>query len=491
MRITALFLIPIILSGCMVGPNYKTPITPIPPAYIENQPAVYECVDDEALVHWWRIFNDPFLDQLLEEALYRNFDYHIALERVKQARAQYWVQFTQILPEFDGVFTASRFRTSQSFANSGNINGNQIVNNNTVTNLSPIRDFFLFGFDAIWELDLFGKLRRSARSSLYTWQATVEEARDVKIIMLSEIAKTYATIAALQKKIDILQQTVFLDRDALHMASERFGSGLANFQENETLRATLEADEATLNVNEILLKLNIYSLGVLLGRPPETFYGDFLIAHPIPISTEKIPVGLPGDLLRRRPDIRSAERQLAAATEQIGVAVADLYPSISLSGSSSSFAANPLQGANIGYSSDRLNKLFTPSSRIWGIGATVTWPGIDFGKRLASVDVEVALQHQAYLTYQKAVVNAIQETEQALAAYHNEEQRQFHLISQTQANRKILDLTTDMYQSGLADYSQVIQAKETWLSSLSTLTDSQQALATDLIAVYKALGGDW
>jgi outer membrane protein, multidrug efflux system len=173
------------------------------------------------------------------------------------------------------------------------------------------------------------------------------------------------------------------------------------------------------------------------------------------------------------------------------VAVAALFPSLSLTGSSSSFAANPLQGANAGFASGTLSKLFSHQSLIWGIGGLATAPVFDFGKRNAAVEAQISIRNQAYYSYQQTVITALQETEQALQTYFNEEKRQLSLAKQVEANRKVLSLNSDRHQSGLNNYTQVLQAKSIWLASLNKLTDSQQALTTDLIAIYKALGGDW
>lgn len=480
MKLALLFLgLFFLITGCKVGPNYHPPLTPMPPVYIEDRPDQTTPVDDEDLVQWWTLLDDPFLNLLLEETICTNFDYRIALEQVYQARAQYWMQFTQLLPELEFDAQASRSRTSQSFASA------------IPTPLSPYQNFYQIGFDAIWEIDVFGRLRRSAEAAYDTWEAYDESARNVKITVLSEVARIYITICSYQAKKDISTQIVLLDEELLELSNERLQAGLASELQVESARATLAADIAALKVIEIALKQNIYSLAVLLGKPPADVVGDFEIERPIPFSRERVPAGIPGDLLRRRPDIRSAERQLAAATEQIGVAVAELFPTFSLIGSSRSFAANPLQGANIGYSSDRFSKLFNASSKIWGIGTLVTWPVFDFGQRVANVSLQRFLRNQAYLTYQKTVITALQEVEQALAAYFKEEERELSLTNAAEANKRSFELTADLFQSGLADYSQVLQAKEIWLLSESTLMDSRQALITDLIAIYKAIGGDW
>lgn len=487
------------LAGCKVGPDYHPPSTIVPTEFNENEFDMTIEVEDEDLIHWWSTFNDPFLDQLLETAILQNFDYRIALEQVYQARSQYWVQFTQILPELDADSTASHFRVSRSFGTRSNSDSTPAAGASSTiaapsastAAVSPIQNFFQFGLAAIWEIDLFGKLRRSADASYDLWQATAAEMRGVKIIVLSEVASTYAVICSYQLKKYITEQVVSLDEELLALSQVRFEAGLAPQQELESTLAALVADKAQLSLVQAALKQAIYSLAVLLGELPETVINDFEIARPIPRAEGMVPVGLPSDLLRRRPDIQNAERQLAAATEQIGVAVASLFPSLSLTGSSSSFAANPLQGANIGFSSDSLSKLFRPASLIWGIGALVTMPVFDFGKRNAEINVQIALRNQAYYAYQKTVISALQETEQALEVYFNEERREKSLDKVVQSNWRTLSLTSDLFQAGLANYTQVMDAKEIWLASLNNLTDSQEALTVDLIAIYKALGGDW
>jgi NodT family efflux transporter outer membrane factor (OMF) lipoprotein len=475
----------LLLSGCKVGPDYTPPPTPVPTVYLEDRPDETEEITDEDLVGWWATFNDPFLDELLNIAIEGNFNYRIALEQVYQARAQYWIQFTQILPELDAAGTASRYRVSRSFSTT------PVISPTTGLPLSPLQNFFQVGFDAIWEIDLFGKLRRSAGAAYDLWEASWEEVRGVKITVLSEVVATYGTICAYQEKKYIAQQVVELDQELLDLSRVRFYAGLANEQEADQAQAQLEGDTAQLAIVDATLKQEIYSLAVLLGQLPELLLCSFEEARPIPFSQGKIPVGLPSELLRRRPDIRSVERQLAAATEQIGVSVAELFPSVSLTGSSSSFASNPLQGANVGYSSDNISKLFRPASLIWGIGGFVQAPIFDFGKRLAGVDASVSYRNQVYYAYQQTVIQAFQETEQALATYFDDEVRERSLSRQVEVNWRILELAADQFQAGLVSYSDVLAAREVWLVSLNALADSQQALVTDLVAIYKALGGDW
>ncbi len=471
--------ISVVMVGCRVGPDYSVPDTCMPGVFVEERKEGR--VVDEDLVHWWECtFGDEYLNGLMEETLSCNFDLRIAIEKVCQARENYWVQYTSLLPEFDGDFQATRYRTSQSFAS--NVLSRQI---------SPVQSFFQVGLDAIWEIDLFGKNQRAAASAYYAWEATVEEARGVKITVLSEVANKYVMICYFQKKVELARKLIEFDEGLWAMSRERFKAGLVGEEAVMGALSTLEADRGALMVYESGLKANIYGLAVLVGRYPETLLCDFGVVREIPRANGKIPRTLPSELLRRRPDIASAERTLAAQTEQIGVAVAALFPTISLVGSSSSFAANPLQGANFGYSSDALKKLITAPSRIWGIGALVTFPVFDFGKRCANIEIQKLLTNQAYLTYEKTVIVALQEVEIALSTYFNEEQRQWHLVKKFGADERNLNLVMDQFQAGLVDYTQVLDAKEKWLVSANLLADSEQALGTDLIGIYKALGGDW
>jgi len=490
---------PILCVGCRVGPNYRPPEVEVPSEFTEDVPERTFDVGDDDLAGWWSRFNDPFLDHLLDLGLEQNFDYLIAMERVLQARAQFRVTFAMRLPDFEAAGTASRFRTSRSFAsaNAGSAAASSSSSSTAAaaaaagTVVPQIQDFFQLGLDAIWELDLFGKFRRSADAANDLWEASLADMRGVKISMISEIANTYALICAYQGREEIEIETIAIDEELLALARTRLDSGLNNEQEVNAIIAILENERANLEFVQEGLKNAIYSLAILLGELPEMVICEFQTKRAIPDAHGQVPISVPSELLRRRPDVRSAERQLASATEQIGVAVADLFPSVSLSGSSSSFAANPLQGANVGVSSDDIAKLFRPASIVWGIGVFATAPVFDFGKRKAAVDLQISVRNQTYYSYQKVVISAFQETEQALQSYFHEEMRGQSLKIQAEINAKTFQLVTDLFQAGLADYSQVINAQSNWLNSLDLLIGSQQALTQDLIAVYKAIGGDW
>lgn len=467
-----------ILSGCMVGPNYAPPQPIMPLVYSEDRPSQTCVLTDEGTLHWWNIFGDECLNSLLNETIQNSFDFAIALERVYQARANYWIQFTQILPQFEATATAVRSRTSQS------LNTSRFIG-------IPYQNFYQAGFDSLWEIDVFGKLRRGARAARDRWEASREDARGVEITVLAEVANIYTIIRALQEKRLLFLETVQVDEELYQFSKVRFDAGLANEREVESSIANLEVDRAELKNVETFLKQAIYSLAPLVGRPPETLLIDFVCEKEIPYSVGRVPAGLPSDLLRRRPDIRSAERLLAAATEDIGVAVAELFPSFQLTGSTGSFSANPLQGANYGWVSNTLSKLFTAPSRIWGLGTFMNWTLFDFGKRRAAIDLQVSLKEEAFFAYEKTVITALQEVESFLIAYFNEQDREKFLSNAVNAEKRALNLVTDLYQAGLTNYTEVLQVKESWLSEANLLIDSRQALTSHLIGLYKAMGGEW
>ncbi len=481
------------MAGCMVGPNYRPPVQVMPSNFNEDECKDTECIRDEDLAIWWERFDDAFLNCLIAEGLEKNFDYNIALEKVIQARAAFWVEVTNALPEIDVEAEVARSKTSQTLTSTSALAAASaaVPGATTRTRISPIQNFFQAGIDAIWQIDIFGGLRRSARASYDLWEASIWDARGVRITMISDIASIYSTIRALQQSLDLAKLKVEIDQENYHLASVRFEAGIANEQQLQQEKALLDTDLAAQYSLETSLKQAIYSLGILVGREPETILCQFQEKGEIPKAIGKVPSSLPADLLRRRPDIRSAERHIAAATEQIGVAIADLFPKFSLVGSSASFAANPLQGANYGYSSNSFKKWFDSASKIWGLGILTQMPVFDFGKRIAVIKEQYSIEHQAFFIYEKAVINALQEVEQDFTAYFNEEKRVKSLQDQVDSSYRVYELTDDLYQAGLASYSQFLQAKESWIDAYSTLITSQKTLSNNLIALYKALGGGW
>jgi multidrug efflux system outer membrane protein len=475
----------LLLSGCMVGPDYHEPKMAMPVEFEEAKTT--EWVADEELSQWWKQFEDPLLDALIEEAIEANYDLRIAMEQIVAARAQYKIQGSTLWPEIDLNATANRSRFSQNLFTSTSSTTStasgaspaSVVSSNTSPIAGTIQNFFQVGFDAIWELDLFGKFRRGTRAAFDLWEASQYTAQNVLITVVSEVARNYVGIRSLQKQIELTKKKIWADERNLALAETLFKAGLDNQIQVEGFIATLESDRALLPVLEISLKQTIYALAILLGRQPEGFAMEFEHPAPIPSGLRKVPIGLPSDLLRRRPDVRAAERELAAVTEQIGVAVADLFPHISLTGNT------------YGFESNQQNKWLIAPSRYWNVGPILNWDIIDFGRTRAQIEVANSKQRQALLSYEQMVISSLQDVEGALVAYFEEQKRTLDFEAQVAADRRSLTLTEDLFQAGLIDESQVIAALKTWIDAETNLVQSEQALTSDLIAIYKALGGDW
>lgn len=474
----------LLLSGCMVGPKYQKPEIALPDQFIESHTEDAIVLDDQDLIDWWKQLEDPFLDQLIQETCYSNFDLRITLEQVLQARAEYQAEAAKLFPDFKLDAAAVRTRQSLNIFNSPAASAAEEGGD-----FSPIQNFFQIGFDAIWELDFFGKLRHSKRAAQYMWESTEATARDIFITVVSEVANNYIAICKNQQLVRLAEENIAIDEEQLALAQSRFQAGLANESAVLDAWSSLDADEAALYELQSILKQAIYRLAVLLGKEPESVMTDFEKDHPIPVVLGKVPAGLPSELLRRRPDIRSAERQIAAATEQIGVAVADLFPRVYLA-ATNLFAANP-SGSNYGYGSSKLHKLFKPKSLTWSVGPGFSLPFFDFGRRRSVVKAQEAIQRQTIIAYEKTVISALEEVESALIGYAKQEERLACLLDQTEADRRAYELAQARYESGLSDYEQFLLSWKKLIESEIALAENEQALTSQFIAIYKALGGDW
>lgn len=467
------------LGGCMVGPKYQAPDVALPDQFIESTDA---SLTDSDLVHWWEQFDDPLLDELIAETCSSNFDVRLAFEQVMEARMQFSAEAAKLFPQLS--LDAAAVRTRQSlniFRNSSTAEGE--------ADLSPIQNFFQIGFDAIWELDFFGKFRHAKKAAFYTWEAMEESARDILITMISEVVNNYVAIRTLQRLLELSMLRIELDQEELFLEQVRVEAGLSSDIPYLVARRQLDEDQATKAELEASLQQSIYRLAVLTGKTPESMVSSFDFPSSIPIAHHKIPPGLPSDLLRRRPDIRSAERQIAAATEQIGIAVADLFPRIYLT-ATNLFAANP-SGSNYGYGSSELSTLFKQHSLTWSLGPGFSWPFLDFGRRRAIVRAQKSIQQQTLIAYEKTVFSALEEVESALTSYFKQEERFEWASDQAQTTTETFELTSDRYESGIEDYRSVLTAKKAWLSAEENLAENSQALTHQFIAIYKALGGDW
>jgi NodT family efflux transporter outer membrane factor (OMF) lipoprotein len=467
----------------MVGPKYHQPEMAMPTAFEEGSE---ELNAEEDLSHWWDQFRDPLLNELIDEAIAANYDLQIALEKIEQARAQYRIERSHLWPEIDLNATANRTRISQNLlpiqaAETPASSGNGF--------LPRFLNIFQVGFDAIWELDFWGKFRRAKRAAHDVFEATQEDYQSVLISLLSEVAVNYVGIRALQHKIELASEKIRADEEELAIAESLFEVGIDNALQINALISSLETDRAALPVLETSFKQTIYTLAYLLGHQPEGLASRFDEIQPIPVGSGKVPVGLPSDLLRRRPDVRSAERQLAAATEQIGAAIADYFPHFFLTGLS--FSASNQIGSSAGFESSKINKLFKSASQMFSFGMGMNWDMIDFGRVRGKIDVQKSLQRQALLTYEQTVIASLKDVESALIAYFNEQNRRESLLQKVEAERSSYAITQDLFEVGLASETQVLEAERRLIDTETSFVESEQSLTGDLIAIYKAIGGDW
>lgn len=467
------------LTGCMVGPNYQTPEITMPDQFLRKA----DPITDEELCGWWKQFGDPLLDSFIEEAVKGNYNYLIALEQVVAARAQYQIQSSYLWPQIDASAAAIRERFSQNiFSGSANLASFASGQGSTqigAENIPPLQNFFQVGFDAVWELDIWGKFRRAKQAAFDAWEMNQFLADNILISVIGEVARDYVMIRSLQSQIEILEKIIAADLRELELTRVLFHAGLSDEIAVQQQLSTLDTDRSQLPPLNTSLKQMIYTFAVLLGKQPESMACVFEEIQPMPVFIGKVPAGLPAELLRRRPDIRASERNLAAATEQIGVAVSGLFPSVTLTGN------------GLGYESNKLNILTNKKSQYWSIGPSVSWDLIDFGRVRGQINMANATQRQALLSYENTIITALQDVEGALVAYFDEQNRNIDIADRVASDARSLELADDLFQAGLLSELQELQSLKTFLLSQNLLIQSQQALASDLISLYKTLGGNW
>ena len=406
--------------------------------------------------HWWTVFRDPTLDSLIRRAVASNLTVEAATERVYQARAT--VGFTR-----GGLFPSASFNGSYARQGSGT---------------SHDSDLWQSGFDAAWEVDVFGGIRRGVEAAKANLQASIEDRRDILVTLLGEVATDYIFLRDFQQEVEIARQNLNIQirSAAVTRAKKRLGTDTdLDIAQADALVAGTEADIQTLEVNE---QQTIYALSVLLGEPPTALDGELSVVGPIPEPPSVIAIGLPAELLNRRPDIRRAERQLAAATAQIGAATANWYPTFSLTG-------------NLSIQSSNFAGLGSWPNHLWSVGPNMTWLIFDGGQVSSNVAIQNALQAQAFTTYKQTVLTALQDVENSLVAYAREQRRRDALSREVNANERAVALSTRRYNQGLTDFLSVLVAESSLFSSQVALVQSNRNIGADAVALYKALGGGW
>lgn len=456
-------------AGCAVGPNYQRPAVSAPVQWTEPL-AGGETNAPASPAAWWQSFHDAELNSLVNRAVQSNLDLHVAQARVREARAQAGMADAGLWPTVDGDASYARADAShhQPVLGSLPIPASVPFENNV----------YQAGFDASWEIDVFGGQRRTVEAARANVGAAVYGERATVMTLLGDVARNYVEVRGDQRRLAIVNENILAQEQALAISRDRFTNGLTSDLDVQQATALLTATKAEIPTLNSALEAAIHRLGVLLGQQPGALEAELLAAAPIPATPPVVPVGLPSELLLRRPDVHQAERELAAATANIGVAKSDLFPKFYLTGAA-------------GFESISASDWFTSGSKLWSVGPTVQWRIFDAGRIRANIRVQNARQEQALARYEQTVLGAFEDVENALVAYANEQTRRQSLADSVAADQNSLSLASQLYTNGLSGFINVLDAERSLYQAQDQLVQSDRTVSTDLIALYKALGGGW
>lgn len=453
-----------LLAGCR---PCSSPDLYLPDCFTEGD-SVERCQmgeEEVPLACWWEQFNDPLLISLIERGLECNYDLRIARERICEARAVYGIEYSARLPHVDAFTLFDRMRNSLTLSDSL-FTGGRFVN------------FYQAGFDAIWELDLFGKIYDRTKAAAYEVAAAREEVRDVHVTVASEIAVKYFIIRTLQERLEITYNHIRAEQELLELVTERFKAGLIPELDVYNAKALLQERYAVVPIFQTRLYQTIYSLAVLLGELPEVLVNSFCDELPLPCSGGKIPLGLPSELLCRRPDIRRAEFAMHASGARVMAARKEVFPTVSLE-------------ALYSYATGFFTLWSSDQSRQWDYLPIVSLPLFHGGEIISRIRVETSIQRQRVLEYEKTVIEALSEVESALVAYFQEGARIEALKEEVNAYAEARELARILYVGGFVDFLNVIDTEHDMYLSQILLAESKEFLMTHLVAIYKSLGGGW
>jgi NodT family efflux transporter outer membrane factor (OMF) lipoprotein len=461
-----------------VGPKYEPPKASVPDFY--HQAGAAGTNGDASVGNWWATLNDGELTSLIDRAVRANLDLKIASSRILEARAARRVTRADLLPSVTssdhiqrvrGGLTQGLFNTNAGMPGAGASGRSSL--------LTPFESsVYQFGFDASWEIDFFGGRRRALEAATADLAAIGEARRDTLVSLLAEVARNYSELHGFQKRLDITHQNINLQQDSLDLTKVRADAGLGTQFDVERQSAQLDSTRALLPQLEAAEIQTIHRLGVLLGEEPGTLLTELTDTKPLPTVPPVVPVGLPGDLLKRRPDIREADARVAAETARVGVARADLFPKILLTGAAGRQGTEP-PGLTLG------------AGNFFSVGPAITLPIFTAGKIRGNIEAQKQRLEQAVTQYQSTVLKSLEETENALVAYGHEKDRQEKLVAAVEASRQATMLANELYTRGLSDFLSVLDAQRQQLAADDDLAQSDTAVITNLVALYKALGGGW
>jgi outer membrane protein, multidrug efflux system len=474
--------LPALVAGCVVGPHYRAPELATAARFTEPAagPASSAAVNGP-INEWWTRLGDPQLNSLIARALAANLDLETAASRVRAARLQEISAGAAYWPSVKANGAAQRSRLSENAISLGGLGGG--AGSTSAASLGfglPGTEFntFQIGFDASWQLDFFGRTRRNVAATDADAAAAIWDLRDTQVSIAAEVAGTYLGMRYTEERIRIAQSELSRLEQTLHLLEVRASGGLASQLDVRQQQTEVAASAARLPLLESQARLQNHALAVLLGEAPEGFLVDTAPGASRLSVPPDVPAGLPSELLRRRPDIRRAERRIAAATARIGVAVADLYPQFSLTASPS-------------ISSSTFSKLLESGSGGYSLGASVVWPLFNAGRTRANIDIANEEERQALIAYRKTVLIALKEVEDALTRAAADQARQANLEQSAEFAEAAERLSREQYQGGLVDFSRVLSAQGMRLTADDDVAQGRATIAQDWVTLYKALGGGW
>jgi NodT family efflux transporter outer membrane factor (OMF) lipoprotein len=464
------------LSGCAVGADYTAPVVATPTTFLaqtstgsRREPAI----DEVDIRQWWRSLQDKELDSLIDRAMTSNLDLKIALTRVQEAREHVLGTGAELFPRVDVVAGGG------GGTGSDNTNGrlpSDFRAGENARNLSKISE--ASGLDMGWDLDLLGKIKHEVEAEKDDAEA-LEHARDfVYVTVVANVARAYVDLRALQRELAVLGENIDAARTARGLAQSRLDQGLTDALDVALARrqlATLEAERGPL-IGRIETSRN--AIATLLGRFPESMTRELSRSDGIPRLPARIPIGLPSQLLRRRPDIAEIERRLAAANARVGEAIADLFPDVSITGAFGQQAGPQSSSAK-------------PAFAIWTIGPSMTTPFLDFGELDARIAVADLVTREVLVTYREAILAAVRQVDDAAAVYHTQQERLADLDLALKAAREATGIATERYNRGLTDFLNVLDAERAQFDLEQRYVEAQQVEADALVALFEALGGGW
>jgi len=450
----------LLLSGCAVKSKVQTSTSRVPTRW--SEPASHGvAVDSRAVSEWWKTFQDSTLDSLIDRAVPANLDLRIAAERVTEARAARGVSKSALLPSVGTSGSYTRFR--------GGI----------AQGRAPFEtSIFQVGFDASWELDFFGGLRHGVDAATADLRAAEESRRDVQVTVLAELGRNYLEVRGLQKRLQIARSNIETQQQTLDLTRVRYKAGLATDLDVARAAAQLATTQAAIPSLEESLAIGTHRLGVLLGEEPGALRAELEKEAPLPSVPSSIPIGLPSDLLLRRPDVRQADAEVAAATARVGVARSDLFPKFTLTGL-------------MGRQATSVGGLTLGVGNFFSFGPGVRLPIFTGGRIRSNIAVQDARLQQAATQYENVVLKSLEDVENALVAYSREQERRAKLQQAVDESRRAVELANELYLRGLGDFLSVLEAQKTRFELEDELTQSETSVVVNLVALYKSVGGGW